>query len=102
MFLKKLHQYGARKVALVGLGLIGCTPDAIKTYGTNGSACVDIMNNASQIFNGKLVSLVDELNTNLTDSQFIYINTYGMGSGDATLAGTYFRCNFCSHMTPVV
>ncbi|XP_068325313.1 GDSL esterase/lipase At1g29670-like isoform X2 [Pyrus communis] len=83
----KLHQYGARKVALVGLGLIGCTPDAIKNYGTNGSACVDIMNNASQIFNGKLVSLVDELNTNLTDSQFIYINSYGMGSGDATLAG---------------
>ncbi|XP_021825599.1 GDSL esterase/lipase At1g29660-like [Prunus avium] len=83
----RLRKYGARKVSLVGLGLIGCTPDAIKTYGTNGSSCVEKLNNASQQFNQKLVALVDELNTNFTDSKFIYVNSYEMGSGDPTLVG---------------
>lgn len=69
--------YGARKVALVGLGEIGCTPNAIST--TNGSECVSGMNAAVQLFNNKLKSLVYELNTNLTDAKFVYIGSYGKG-----------------------
>ncbi|CAL2252087.1 unnamed protein product [Prunus armeniaca] len=80
-------KYGARKVALVGLGLIGCTPNAISTFGTNGSACVDKLNTAAQMFNQKLVSLVDQLNANLRDAKFIYVNSFGMGSGDPAAAG---------------
>ncbi|BFG28013.1 hypothetical protein CerSpe_142870 [Prunus speciosa] len=80
-------KYGARKVALVGLGLIGCTPNAISTFGTNGSACVDKLNSAAQMFNQKLVSLVDQLNANLRDAKFIYVNSFGMGSGDPAAAG---------------
>ncbi|PRQ29306.1 putative triacylglycerol lipase [Rosa chinensis] len=48
--IKKLYNYGARKVVLVGVGLIGCTPTAISAR-KNGSACVDIMNLAAQQFN---------------------------------------------------
>lgn len=99
MFWKRLRKYGARKVSLVGLGLIGCTPDAIKTYGTNGSSCVEKLNNASQQFNQKLVALVDELNTNFTDSKFIYVNSYEMGSGDPTLVGTYNSILNLSHFS---
>lgn len=82
--------YGARKVALVGLGQVGCTPYSIST-GTNGSACVDKMNDAVQFFNEKLKSLVDQLNTNLTDAKFIYVNTYGMSgsSVDRTTTGLW-------------
>ncbi|PRQ29305.1 putative triacylglycerol lipase [Rosa chinensis] len=83
----KLYKYGARKVALVGLGLIGCTPSAISSFGTNGSACVDTLNIAAQLFNRRLVSLVDKLNSNLTDAKFIYINSFEMGSGDPAAAG---------------
>ena len=78
---------GARKVALAGTGLIGCTPYAISTFGTNGTACVDRLNNASQMFNDKLVDLVNELNSYYLDAKFIFINTSGIGSGDPTSAG---------------
>lgn len=75
-------------VALAGLGRIGCTPNSISVYGaSNGSACVDYMNNAVQFFNKKLVTLVDQFNSYFVDAKFIYINSYGMGSGDPTAAG---------------
>ncbi|TXG51576.1 hypothetical protein EZV62_024100 [Acer yangbiense] len=48
----------------------------ITMYGTNGSSCVDFINNAVQLFNAKLVSLVDDFNNNLRDAKFIYINSY--------------------------
>lgn len=74
-------------MVLVGLGPIGCTPNAISSFGTNGSACVDKLNKAVQMFNQKLKSLVDQLNTNLKDAKFIYVNSFGLGSGDPTAAG---------------
>ncbi|GMN43438.1 hypothetical protein TIFTF001_012639 [Ficus carica] len=87
----RLYNLGARKVALFGVGVIGCIPYAISTYGTNGSACVDRFNNAAQIFNGKLLALVDELNTRYSaDAKFIYVNSFGIGSGDPTSTGTEF------------
>ncbi|GMH05189.1 hypothetical protein Nepgr_007029 [Nepenthes gracilis] len=77
--LKILYQNGARKVALFGLGLIGCTPAEIAIHGaTNGSACVDNINAAVLIFNDKLISLVDKLNARHTDANFTYINNAGM------------------------
>ncbi|KAK6248044.1 hypothetical protein QUC31_019609 [Theobroma cacao] len=39
--IKVLYRLGARKFALYGLGLLGCTPIAISVYGTNGARCVD-------------------------------------------------------------
>ena len=82
-----MHSYGARKVAIFGVGPIGCTPFAITTHGTNGSLCVDTINLDAQLFNKKLVSLVDQLNKELTDAKFIYVDILGIGSGDPSLAG---------------
>lgn len=73
-------------MALFGVGVIGCTPSALST--TNGSTCVADMNNAAQLFNGKLKSLVDKLNGQLRDARFIYVNVFGIGSGDPGAAGT--------------
>ena len=70
---------------MVGLGLIGCTPNAISK--ANGTACVDELNSAAQLFNQKLVSLVNQLNTNLTNAKFIYVNSTGMSSEDPTSVG---------------
>ncbi|KAA8519593.1 hypothetical protein F0562_013962 [Nyssa sinensis] len=85
--IKTLYNQGARKVALFGIGLIGCIPAEVTMYGTNGSACVDWINNYVQLFNDKLVSLVDELNNDLTDAKFIYINSTGISSGDPSAIG---------------
>ncbi|WRX35031.1 GDSL lipase/esterase - like 10 [Theobroma cacao] len=72
--IKVLYGHGARKFALYGIGLIGCTPYAISVYGTNGSPCVDKLNTNATLFNERLMPLVKELNTNLTDAKFTYLN----------------------------
>ncbi|XP_021276058.1 GDSL esterase/lipase At1g29660-like [Herrania umbratica] len=72
--IKVLYGHGARKFALYGLGLIGCIPFVISAHGTNGSLCVEKLNNAATLFNARLMPLVKELNTNLTDAKFTYVN----------------------------
>lgn len=73
--LEILYNYGARKVAIFGLGLIGCTPAEISIYGANASGCVDKINEAVALFNQRIKPLVDEFNSNLPDAMFIYINS---------------------------
>uniref|UniRef100_A0A6N2KBQ3 Uncharacterized protein n=2 Tax=Salix viminalis TaxID=40686 RepID=A0A6N2KBQ3_SALVM len=72
-----LYLLGARKVALPGLGSIGSIPYSFSTLCRNNVSCVTNINNAVQPFNARLVSLVDELNRELTDARFIYLNTSG-------------------------
>ncbi|KAI3456093.1 hypothetical protein Pfo_012756 [Paulownia fortunei] len=85
--LQTLYNSGARKVAVFGLGLLGCLPQELAMYPTNGSACVDSINNAVQLFNNRLKPLIDDLNSNLPDAQFIYINITGISSGDPSVIG---------------
>ncbi|KAJ8549409.1 hypothetical protein K7X08_033116 [Anisodus acutangulus] len=79
--LKDLYEDGARKIALFGLSQIGCIPDQLKKHST--LLCVDSTNKAVQLFNQHLKTLVDDLNTNLPDAQFIYINMYDISSAIA-------------------
>ncbi|TXG53704.1 hypothetical protein EZV62_018960 [Acer yangbiense] len=74
--LKILYNLGARKVAVFGIGVIGCTPGMIAMYGTNGSLCVDFVNNAVQLFNAKLIPLVEDFNKNMLNSTFIFVDSY--------------------------
>lgn len=74
--LQTLHNYGARKIALFGLGPIGCTPEEIRTFPTNLSGCVDNINNAVTLYNDRMKPLVDGLNANLSDAHFTYINVW--------------------------
>ncbi|CAK9149245.1 unnamed protein product, partial [Ilex paraguariensis] len=76
--IRDLYNYGARKVALIGVGQIGCSPNELAQNSPDGRTCVQRINNANQIFNTKLKSLVDVLNRNLTDAKFIYIDAYGI------------------------
>ncbi|GAB2287591.1 hypothetical protein Dimus_021964 [Dionaea muscipula] len=82
--IKILYKHGARKVALFGLGPIGCSPGVIAHVGlTNGSGCVDVVADAVDNFNHKLRSLVEKLNVEFPDSKFTYINTAGMQLSDS-------------------
>ncbi|XP_065879479.1 GDSL esterase/lipase At1g29670-like [Euphorbia lathyris] len=76
--LQNLYNYGARKFALIGLGQIGCSPSELAQNSPDGRTCVARINNANQIFNNKLKSLVNQFNGNTPDSKFIYINAYGI------------------------
>ncbi|RDX58590.1 GDSL esterase/lipase, partial [Mucuna pruriens] len=70
-----LHEIGARKYVLVGLGLLGCTPSVMHSHGTNGS-CVEEENAAAFNFNNKLKALVDQFNNRFSaNSKFIFTHT---------------------------
>ena len=77
-WLQTLYNYGARKVAVIGVGQIGCTPNELAQLSPNGVTCVDRINGAIEIFNRKLISMVDGFNANLDGAKFTYIDSYGV------------------------
>ncbi|KAL5997696.1 hypothetical protein ACLOJK_008626 [Asimina triloba] len=76
--LRTLYEYGARKVAVIGVGQVGCSPFELSRYSDNGSSCVTRINDAIQLFNAMLQSLLNDLNSDLKDARFIYLNSYGI------------------------
>ncbi|KAG8374658.1 hypothetical protein BUALT_Bualt10G0018900 [Buddleja alternifolia] len=91
--LKTLYSYGARKISVSGLGPLGCIPASL-ARGSNGTACVDRVNDAVDLFNEKLKILVKDLNKNLTDAQFIFINAISMMPAElfALVSNTTGQC----------
>ncbi|XP_077229387.1 GDSL esterase/lipase At5g45670-like [Tasmannia lanceolata] len=85
--LRSLYNYGARKVALIGVGQVGCSPSELAQ--NSATTCVSRINSAIQIFNGKLKSLVDNFNNNLPGAKFIYVNGYGIFGDVLTRASSY-------------
>ncbi|KAI5000388.1 hypothetical protein ZWY2020_004977 [Hordeum vulgare] len=75
--LRVLYNNGARKVALMGVGQVGCSPNELAQQSSDGVTCVARINGAIEIFNQKLVELVDQFNT-LPGAHFTYINAYGI------------------------
>ncbi|XP_076927203.1 GDSL esterase/lipase At1g29670-like [Bidens hawaiensis] len=71
--LKKLYSLGGRKIAVFGLGMIGCAPAEMDRSDTKGH-CVDWINDAVMLFNDRLKPLVDELNGVFPDARFTFIN----------------------------
>ncbi|XP_031375896.1 GDSL esterase/lipase At1g29660-like [Punica granatum] len=69
--LKRLYSYGARKVAIFGVGLIGQVPEMKNRFGANSS----MVDDAAQLFSNKLLPLVNDLNRQLTCAKFTYIDT---------------------------
>ncbi|XP_062095159.1 GDSL esterase/lipase At1g29660-like isoform X1 [Humulus lupulus] len=83
----RLINYGARKVAMIGIRSLGCCPFVISSFGTNGSKCVEKVNQQVQLFNQNLKSLVHKLNTKFSDAKFIYVNTFQTQFGDLSSSG---------------
>jgi phospholipase/lecithinase/hemolysin len=75
--LQVLYSYGARKVAVMAVGQVGCSPNELAQLSGNGVTCVDRIDAAIRIFNQRLVGLVDQFNT-LPGARFTYVNVYGM------------------------
>lgn len=64
-------------MALIGVGQIGCSPNELAQSSPDGTACVERINSAIQLFNNKLIALVDQFNQ-LDGAHFTYINAYDM------------------------
>ncbi|KAH7686311.1 GDSL lipase/esterase protein [Dioscorea alata] len=75
--LRKLYDNGARKVALIGVGLVGCSPNELAQFSSDGKTCVERINSAVRLFNTKLKKLVNKFNK-LDGAHFTYINVYDM------------------------
>ncbi|KAL6620541.1 hypothetical protein ACP70R_035680 [Stipagrostis hirtigluma subsp. patula] len=75
--LQVMYNYGARKVALMGVGQVGCSPNELAQESPSGVTCVERINSAIRMFNQRLVGLVDQFNT-LPGAHFTYINVYGI------------------------
>ena len=76
-------------MAVIGVGQVGCIPSELATYSSNGVTCVDGINNAVQIFNSKVVSLIDEFNKNLDGAHFTFLNGFHINDDILQRASSY-------------
>ena len=95
--MQNLYNYGARKVAIFGVGSIGCTPYARENFEHTGLPCVDEINSAIQLFNSGLKSLVQHLNANLPSAKFTFIDVFQISTVDPLNYG-----NFLSSLTLII
>ncbi|KAL5539276.1 hypothetical protein UlMin_042741 [Ulmus minor] len=87
--LRILYDYGARKVALFGIGQIGCSPNELAQNSEDGRTCVEKINSANRIFNARLKGVADQFNNQFTDARFIYIDSYGIFQDIVNSPATY-------------
>ncbi|KAK3231871.1 hypothetical protein Dsin_003752 [Dipteronia sinensis] len=76
-FLQQLYGLGARRIAVFSAPPLGCLPST-RTLAGGGSRkeCVEIYNQAAQLFNSKLSAQIDSLNSNLPETELIYVDIY--------------------------
>lgn len=91
-YFQALHSLGLKKFLLAGVGPLGCIPNQVATGLAPAGKCVSFVNDMVGIFNARLRSLVDDLNTNYRDAMFIYGNTYGAFSDILSNANSYGKC----------
>ncbi|XP_074269767.1 GDSL esterase/lipase At1g29660-like [Silene latifolia] len=91
--IKALYDYGARKTAIFGIGLIGCTPAEMRIH--NAIFCVDEINDAVGILNKKLLELVKSLNKKLAGAKFTFIDISGVQNASPFAIGPLADMTCC-------
>lgn len=66
---------GARKFVLMALYPNGCSPMA-RARNPNATGCIQILNDAAQLFNTNLRTLVDSPTLQMPDSTIVIVNAY--------------------------
>ena len=70
--MQRLYNLGGRKFVVAGLGRMGCIP-SILAQGTDGK-CSEEVNQLILPFNTNVKTMISNLNQNLPDAKFIYID----------------------------
>ncbi|CAN0928387.1 GDSL esterase/lipase At1g29670 [Linum grandiflorum] len=101
-----IQSLGAKKFVLMSLYPLGCSPTVlVRNPATGTTTCSEPLNQAAQLFNTKLKSMVDDLNKKLTCSKFVLVNSYGIVDGilsNPSLAGFRDTSNSCCESTTIL
>ncbi|PWZ21607.1 hypothetical protein Zm00014a_008203 [Zea mays] len=76
--LARLHDLGARRVLVQGVGPIGCVPAELALHSADG-ACDPELQRAAEMYNPRLMALLADLNARLgggSDPVFVGVNTH--------------------------
>ncbi|XP_023536317.1 GDSL esterase/lipase At4g16230-like [Cucurbita pepo subsp. pepo] len=71
--LKKLYSLGARKMVVISVNPLGCSP---MVRANNKGQCIETLNQAAQLFNLNLKTLVDVLKPQMPRSNLVFLNSY--------------------------
>ena len=70
---QKVYGLGARKIVLISVNPLGCSP---MVRANNKGQCLHILNQAAQMFNLNLKTLVDDLKPQMPLSNLVFLNSY--------------------------
>lgn len=68
---------GARRVLVTGTGPLGCVPAELAMRSRDGQCDVELQR-AGDMFNGQLVQMINDLNSQLGSDVFIAANAFRM------------------------
>ncbi|XP_058196043.1 GDSL esterase/lipase At1g29670-like [Rhododendron vialii] len=104
--LRTLYNYGARKIVTFSLQRLGCAPAVIAVHGGRRSRdpgniyCIEKISRAAELFNGRLLTLVDELNAELPDAKFVYVDIFTQKPTDLIPYGFKVVNTACCKLPP--
>eukprot|EP01018_Ginkgo_biloba_P024757 Gb_03963 [translate_table: standard] len=76
-YLTRLYHGGARKVIVLDIPPVGCTPGSrLLGLAISRGGCFESANQMAVAYNAKLKQMLHSLNRNLTGAVFLYINSY--------------------------
>ncbi|KAL2941276.1 hypothetical protein RDABS01_029626 [Bienertia sinuspersici] len=75
--LEIMYDLGARRVLVTGTGPLGCVPSQIAQRGRNGN-CAEELQRAADLYNPKLVDMINQLNKKVGSNVFIASNAFKM------------------------
>jgi len=75
-FMQNLYNINVRKVILMGLPPVGCTPHFLEEYGSQTGECIDYVNNVVIEFNYALRHMSNEFISQHPDSMISYCDTF--------------------------
>ncbi|GLJ25259.1 hypothetical protein SUGI_0483530 [Cryptomeria japonica] len=78
-FIQEIYSLGARRIACIGIPPLGCLPsERTLRGGLYQHGCIDEFNEASQGFNQKLISLVENMKKELVGVKIAYGDIYSI------------------------
>ncbi|KAK9948371.1 hypothetical protein M0R45_003951 [Rubus argutus] len=75
-FFQELYGQGARRIGVLSVPAIGCVPAQRTLGGGIERECSEIINQGARLFNSKLSSQIDSLNTKLPNARLVYVDIY--------------------------
>ncbi|XP_062146597.1 GDSL esterase/lipase 7 [Alnus glutinosa] len=74
--IKNLYNINVRKVVVMGLAPIGCSPHYLWQYSSKNGECIDSINNVVREFNFLMRFMIEELGEELPDSNIIFCDVF--------------------------